>query len=92
MVFLDESAANERTLDRKYGWAPVGLEASVTSPFHRSTRWSILLAYTTEGYIEFEIYQGSYNTERFNEFVRSKVLPQNDSFCRWGTSEYTCIR
>lgn len=36
MVFLDESAVNERTLDRKYGWAPVGLEASVTSPFHRS--------------------------------------------------------
>lgn len=34
MVSLDESAVNERTLDRKYGWTPVGLEASVTSPFH----------------------------------------------------------
>ena len=27
LVFVDESAANERTLDRKYGWAPKGLPA-----------------------------------------------------------------
>jgi hypothetical protein len=25
ILFLDESAANERTADRKYGWAPVGV-------------------------------------------------------------------
>lgn len=82
--FLDESAANERTLDRKYGWAPVGLEASIISPFHRSTRWSILPAYTIEGYIDFEIYQGSYNTERFSEFVRSKALPKMTPFADGG--------
>src|SRR5437667_12295819 len=25
LLFLDESAANERTMDRKYGWAPIGV-------------------------------------------------------------------
>lgn len=29
LVFVDESAANERTGDRKYGWAPVGAVAEV---------------------------------------------------------------
>jgi hypothetical protein len=24
LIFVDESAANERTQDRKYGWAPIG--------------------------------------------------------------------
>jgi hypothetical protein len=27
LVYVDKSAANERTLDRKYGWAPRGLLA-----------------------------------------------------------------
>jgi hypothetical protein len=27
LVFLDETAINERTLDRTYGWAPVGVPA-----------------------------------------------------------------
>jgi len=34
LVFLDESAANERTKDRKYGWAPVDVKATL-STFHR---------------------------------------------------------
>lgn len=85
MVFLDESIANERTLDRKYEWAPVDLKASVISLFHRSTRWPILPTYTTEGYIDFEIYQGSYNTERFNEFVRFKGFPQMTLFVDRGS-------
>jgi len=25
MVFVDESALNERTADRKWGWAPIGM-------------------------------------------------------------------
>jgi len=36
LVFVDESAANERTGDRKFGWAPVGAVAEVSEPFKRS--------------------------------------------------------
>ena len=75
LVFLDESAANERTSDRKYGWAPRGVRAAEYLPIKRSERWSILPAYTTNGYLTYEIYQGSFNTLRFNAFVAEKLLP-----------------
>src|SRR5436305_11334746 len=36
----------------------------------RSTRWSILPAIGINGYIDYEIIQGSFNAEKFNFFVR----------------------
>ena len=75
LVFIDESAANERTMDRKYGWAPLGLPSCETRPCKRSERWSILPAYTLEGYITYEIVHGSYNGELFNNFIQNDVLP-----------------
>ena len=76
LIFLDESAACERTGDRKYGWAPRGKEATVHSLFGRSKRWLILPAYTTDGYIAFTIYHGSITKDIFNAFVREEVLPK----------------
>jgi hypothetical protein len=38
LVFLDESAANERTGDRKMGWSLVGVECMVAWPLKRSER------------------------------------------------------
>lgn len=75
LVFLDESTANERNLDRKYGWAPIGVTPAEYLPIKRSERWSILPAYTIEGYIAWEILHGSYTQETFNKFVSDKLLP-----------------
>ena len=36
LVFLDESAANERTGDRKRGWSPRGIDCEVSIPYKRS--------------------------------------------------------
>ena len=80
LVFLNESAANERNKDRKFGWAPVGVSAVVSALFKRSERWSVLPAYTVNGYMAWEVRQGSYTTELFNAFVREKVLPLCSSF------------
>ena len=33
LLFLDESAANKRTLDRKFGWAPIGITPHLYQPF-----------------------------------------------------------
>ena len=74
-MFLDESAACERTGDRKSGWAPIGSEAKVHTLFKRSKRWSILPAYTVKGYIAWMIHHGSITQEIFNDFVRNQVLP-----------------
>jgi len=75
LVFIDESAANERTMDRKFGWAPIGLPAREIRPAKRSERWSILPAYTLDGYITYDIVHGSYNAELFRIFIENKVLP-----------------
>lgn len=74
-MFIDESAANERTADRKYGWAPLGVTPHIYAPIKRSERWSILPVYTMDGFIEYRVVHASYDTEMFNNFIRYKVLP-----------------
>ena len=75
VIFIDESAANERTADRKYGWAPVGITPHESWSFKRSERWSLLPAYTIDGFITWDITYGSYTTETFEQFIELKVLP-----------------
>jgi transposase len=80
LVFLDETASNERTGDRKKGWSPIGIECTVDKPIKRSERWSILPALSNEGYIDWIIYQGSITADLFLEFLQEKILPQCEPF------------
>ena len=80
LVFIDESAANERTGDRKYGWAPVGVTPHETRSFKRSERWSILPAYTVDGFIAWDIKHGSYTIESFEDFIENQLLPLCNPF------------
>jgi len=75
LIFIDELATNERTSNRKYGWAPVGVTPHEARPFKRSERWSLLPAYTIDGFITWDIRHGSYTAEAFEEFIENKVLP-----------------
>ena len=36
LILIDESAANERTSDRKMGWAPIGITPFENKPFKHS--------------------------------------------------------
>lgn len=77
LVALDESATNERTGWRKYGWAPRGIEVSDIQSAQRSERWSVLPALTVDGYLPGTlIHQGSINAEMFIDWIRDIVLPQ----------------
>jgi transposase len=80
LVFLDESAANEFTKDRKLGWSMVGCPAVKERDFRRSERWSILPAYTKDGYMAWKIFQGSYTKQIFNQFVCTEVLPRMNAY------------
>lgn len=96
LIFLDESAACERTGmspsglyrrvrlttagDRRYGWSPRGMRAYITQDLRRSKRWSLLPAYTVNGYLEWIIYQGSITAAMFNDFVRDLILPHCGSY------------
>ena len=80
LIFADESAANERASNRKFGWAPKGITPHEYRLFKRSERWSILPAYTVDGFITWEILQGSFTMELFEEFIKFKVLPRCNSY------------
>jgi len=80
LVFLDESAANEHTKDRKYEWAPVDVKATLFTFHRRSKCWSILSAYAVKGYIAWWVIQGFFTSALFNAFVKKKVLPLCTSF------------
>ena len=77
---MNESAANERTMNRKFGWSPIDTPAVYTQPLKRSEKWSILPLYTIDDFIGWDIIQDSYNTELFNEFVRNWVIPSTNPF------------
>lgn len=70
--------------DRKYGWAPLGVTPSVMRTLKHSVRWSILPAYTIDGYLDWMIFQGSITTALFNNFVSEQVLPHCTPFAASG--------
>lgn len=80
LIFLDESAANEHTADRKYGWAPAGVTPIVDGSAARSERYSILPAYTVDGIMAYYIHQGSFTKPLFQWFVEQYVLPSCNPF------------
>ena len=75
IVAIDESAANERTGDRKRGWAPSGRAAVAPYSAIRTERWSILPALTVDGYLAYDIEQGSFTQELVDNFICDQVLP-----------------
>ena len=80
VVYVDESAANEHTKDRKWGWSSFGITPLVSRPVKRSERWSILPAYTVDGIICSYIFQGSITSARFEWWLENEVLPKCSPF------------
>ena len=77
LIFIDESGANERTGYRKFGWSYINLPAIDTISIKRSERWSILPAYSFNGFLPGTlIWQGSITSEIFNAWIKSSILPQ----------------
>jgi transposase len=77
LIFIDESAANEKTGWRKYGWSPMGLPVDNMSSSQRSERWSILPALSVTGYLDnVLVKQGSITADDFIEWIWQYVLPQ----------------
>ena len=66
LVCIDKSAANKRTLLRKYGFALRGLPAINVQLLRRSTHWGILPAFAITGYLNRTlIVQGSVTGDIF---------------------------
>jgi transposase len=77
VVCVDESAFNERTMLRKYGYAPRGIPALVSSELRRTERWSLLPAYAIDGFLTDPlIIKRGVTADDFTEWLEQKVLPQ----------------
>ena len=77
LCFLDESASNERTGDRKFGWSHVGLQCVKLQSLQRGERWSILPALIVHGYLPGTfIIQGAVTKEMFEWWLLNWVIPQ----------------
>jgi transposase len=54
---------------------PKGLVCKALRLAKRFKRWSVLLALTIEGYLNYIVFQGSITADLFVEFVEERVLP-----------------
>ena len=73
-VFVDESAVDNKTVQRSRGWSAIGGRSVSRCTFLRGKRHSILPALSSDGIIALEIIEGSVNKERFLQFLRDQVV------------------
>ena len=74
LIFLDESAKDERTPCRQYGYSLQGQAAVKKVVFIRGTRYTLLPALSLDGIISLDIMQGSCTKEQFCKFILAKVV------------------
>ncbi len=76
LVFVDESLFNETTGWRHQAYAPVGQPARYQASRTRGHCWSVLPAYTKDGYLSCTgIREGWFNGEAFFRWLADKLLP-----------------
>ena len=73
-VFIDESAVDNRTVQRTSGWSLLGGRSVSRCAFFRGKRHSILPALSSDGIIALDIFEGSVNKEQFLQFLREQVV------------------
>ena len=78
-VFVDESAVDNRTVQRSNGWSSVGGRSVSRCAFFRGKRHSILPALSSDGIIGLDIFEGSVNKERFLQFLHNQVVCQSSN-------------
>ncbi|GAO46627.1 hypothetical protein G7K_0854-t1 [Saitoella complicata NRRL Y-17804] len=75
LVFLDETAVDNRSAFRRFGYAPHSSPACEDRGIQRGLRLSSLLpAFSQEGMICHSVYQGSFDAHRFVDFMADKLL------------------
>jgi transposase len=81
LMFLDESAKDERTSRRRSGWSIKGSRCIQSGRFVRGTRYSLLPVLTLDGIITHKVVEGSVTSEMFVNFLREFVVCRCLTFC-----------
>lgn len=69
LVYVDESGCDKRIGFRRTGWAPLGVAPVQVAQFHRGRRYQILPAYTQDGILLSRVFQGSTDSDVFEDFI-----------------------
>lgn len=76
LVFIDETLFNESTGWRKKAWAGIGHPARYHHNNLRGKSWSVLPAYTVDGYLPCTgVKEGYYDGEAFLNWLENNLLP-----------------
>lgn len=73
-VAIDESAVDNKTGQRSYGWSDIDTPCVRCATFLRGERLSILPALTVGSIIALDIIEGSVTSELFLRFIREQVV------------------
>jgi transposase len=80
-VTVDESAVSEKHFDRKYGYSPRGTAAVEVKELRRTERYSLLPAYTVNGFLAGPlIVKSAVDGDLFVAWLRETVLPQMNAY------------
>ena len=74
LIFLDESAKDERSLSRLYGYSLRNTPAQKKVVFVHEKWYTILPAITMEGFVAVDIFEGSCDKKKFVDFVLGQVV------------------
>ena len=80
-VFIDESAVDNRTVQRSSGWSTIDTPSVSRCAFFRGKRHSVLPALSSNGIIALDIFEGSVNKERFLQFLSEQVVRSCSIYC-----------
>ncbi|KXJ11467.1 hypothetical protein AC249_AIPGENE112 [Exaiptasia diaphana] len=76
LLFIDESAKDDRTFQRRYARELVGTgRISIKGNFTRGSRFSVLGAINTSGVIASNVIHGAYNREQYEFAFMQFILP-----------------
>ncbi len=76
IVWLDETGCDKRDHMRKLGYAMRGMRPVCKRLLHRGQRISAVAAMCSEGVIALELGEGTYNGDRFLEFLTGNLIPE----------------
>jgi DDE superfamily endonuclease len=79
-VFIDESGTDRRIGFRKTAWSPLGIAPIQHQALSRGERWQILPAYTVDGILTYDVYQGTTDSSAYEAFLETRVLPKCNPF------------
>jgi transposase len=80
IVWLDETGCDRRDHLRKFGYALRGQRPVYHRLLHRGKRVSIVAAMCTDGVIALEFNDGTFNGDKFKDFLIGTLIPQMKQF------------